>query len=52
MKPAVKQAFDPMGEGDIVELSTEDETLKDQISDYDEKWLAESKAKLLKQIYD
>ena len=35
---------------DIVELSVENESLKDQISDYDEKWLQESKAKLLKDI--
>ena len=37
---------------DIVELSTENETLKNQIGDYDEKWLEESKSKLLKQIDD
>ena len=37
---------------DIVDLSTEKETLKKQIDDYDEKWLEESKAKLLKQIDD
>ena len=37
---------------DIVELSTENDTLKNQISNYDEKWLGESKAKLLKNIDD
>ena len=37
---------------DIVELSTENETLKNQIGDYDEKWLEESKSKLLKKIDD
>ena len=45
--PAIKKAFDLMGDA-IVELSTENETLKNQIGDYDEKWLEESKAKLLK----
>ena len=29
---------------DIVELSVENESLKNQIGDYDEKWLQESKA--------
>ena len=37
---------------DIVELSVERESLKNQIADYDEKWLQESKAKLLKEIDD
>ena len=37
---------------DIVELSVENESLKNQIGDYDEKWLQESKAKLLKDIDD
>ena len=37
---------------DIVELSTENEALKNQIGDYDQKWLDESKAKMLKQIDD
>ena len=40
-----------MGNG-LVELSTENESLKNRISPYDEKWLEESKAKLLKQIDD
>ena len=37
---------------DIVELSTENETLQNQISDYDQKWLEESQEKLLKRIDD
>ena len=36
----------------IVELSTEDETFRNQIGDYDVKWLEELKAELLKQIDD
>ena len=51
MMPAIKKAFDLMGDG-IVDLSTENETLKNQIGDYDQKWLEESKAKLLKDIND
>ena len=35
---------------DIVELTVENEYLKNQIGDYDEKWLQEPKAKLLKEI--
>ena len=49
MMPALKKLFDLMGD-DIVELSTENETLKKQLSDYDVKWFEESKAKLLIQI--
>ena len=37
---------------DIVDLSTENKTLKNQIGDYDEKCHKESKTKLLKQIDD
>ena len=37
---------------DIVELHTENEALKNQIGDYDRRWLDESEAKLLKQIDD
>ena len=47
MMPAIEKAFNLMGD-DIVELSVENESLKNQIGDYDEKWLQESKAKLLK----
>ena len=49
--PANKKVFDLMGDN-IVELSVEKESLKNQISDFDEKWLQESKAKLLKDIDD
>ena len=47
--PAFKKAFNLTGD-DIVELSAENESLKNQIVEYDEKWLQESKAKLLKEI--
>ena len=51
MMPAFKSAFDLMGD-DKVELSTKNDTLKNKIGSYDEKWLEELKAKLLKQIDD
>ena len=51
MMPAIKEAFTLMG-NDIVELSIENDTLKNQIGNYDEKLLEESKAKLLKDIDD
>ena len=51
MMPAIKEAFNLMGD-DIVELSVENESLKNQIGQYDEKWLQESKVKLLKEIDD
>ena len=51
MMPAIKKAFNLMGD-DIIELSTENDALKNQIGDYDEKWLQESKEKLLKDIDD
>ena len=35
--------------GDIVEFSTENESLKNRIGSYDEKWLAQSTANLLRQ---
>ena len=37
---------------DIVELTTENDALKNEIGSYHEKWLEESKAKLLKQVDD
>ena len=40
MMPAIKEAFTLMG-NDIVELSTENDTLKNQIGNSDEKWLEE-----------
>ena len=49
--PAIKKAFDLMGDL-IVELSIEKGTLKNQIGDYDQKLLEESKAKLIKRIDD
>ena len=51
MVPAIKKAFDITGD-DIVDLSTENESLKSKVGSYDGKWLEESKAKLLKQIDD
>ena len=47
--PAIKKAFDLLGD-DIVDLSTENEPLKNKINPYDENCFNESKAKLLKQI--
>ena len=51
MMPAIEKTFNLMGD-DIVELGVENETLKNQIGEYDEKWLEESKAKLLTEIKD
>ena len=51
MMPAIKKAFNLLGD-DIVEISTENDTLKNKIGSYDEKWLEESKARLLQQIDD
>ena len=51
MMPAIKEAFTLMG-NDIVDLSTENDALKEKIGDYDERWLQESKEKLLKDIDD
>ena len=49
--PAIKKAFNVLGD-DIIELPTENDVLKNQIGDYNQKWLDESKAKLLKDISD
>ena len=49
--PAIKKAFILLGD-DIVDLSTQIDALQDKIGSYDEKWLKESKEKLLKQIDD
>ena len=49
--PAIKKTFNLLGD-DIVELSTENDALKNKIRSYDEKWLEESKNKMLKQIDD
>ena len=51
MMPVIKEAFDLIGD-DILNLSTESESLKTKNVSYDEKWLKESKAKLLKEIDD
>ena len=51
MMPANKMFFDLMVD-DMVESSTENDALKNQIGSYDGKGLEESKAKLLKQIDD
>ena len=49
MMPAIKKAFILLGD-DIVELSTKNDALKNQIGSYDEKWFEEFKARLLQQI--
>ena len=49
MMPAIKKAFNLLGD-DIIELSTENDALKNKIGSYNEKWLEESKNKMLKQI--
>ena len=51
MMPAIKKAFNVLGD-DIIELSTKNDVLKNQIGEYDEKWLQESKTNLLKVIND
>ena len=51
MMPAITKAFNLLGD-DIVDLSTENDALKNKIGDYDEKWLQETKASLLKDIDD
>ena len=51
MMPCIKKAFNLLGD-DIIELNIENNALKNQIGEYDEKWLKESKAKLLKDIDD
>ena len=51
MMPSIKKAFDLMGDN-LVELSTENDALKNKIGSNDERWLEESKSKLVKQIDD
>ena len=51
MMPAIKKSFYLLGD-DIVELSTENDAFKNKIGSYDEKWLEESKEKLLKELDD
>ena len=49
MIPTIKKAFNLLAD-DIVDLSTENDALKNKIGSYDEKWLEESKTRLLQQI--
>ena len=49
MMPAIKKAFNLLGDN-IIDLSVENDASKNQIGEYDEKWLQETKAKLLKGI--
>ena len=49
MMPAIEESFNLLGD-DIVELSTENDSLKNKTAFYDEKWLEESKTRLLQQI--
>ena len=51
MMAAIKKAFNVLGD-DIFELSTQNDVLKNQIGEYDQKWLEESNTKLLKDIND
>ena len=51
MMPAIKKAFNLLGD-DLIELSVENDALKNQMGDYDQKLFEESKAKLLKDIND
>ena len=51
MMLALKKAFDLTGD-DIVDFSTENDALKNKIGSSDQKWLEESKNKMLKQIDD
>ena len=51
MMPSIKKAFNILGD-DIVDLSAENDALKNKIGNYDEKWLQESKERLLKDIDD
>ena len=47
MMPSIQKTFNLLGD-DIVEISSENDAFKNKIGSYDEKWLEESKAKLLK----
>ena len=51
LMPAIKEVFGFLGR-DMVALSRKNDALKNQIGDYDGKWLEESKTNLLKQIND
>ena len=43
MMPAIKKLFNLMGD-DIVEVSTENDALKNKVGSYDQQWFEESKA--------
>ena len=47
--PAIKKAFILLGD-DIVEFHKESESLENKIGSYNEKWLEESKERLLRQM--
>ena len=49
--PAIKKAFNLLCD-DIIELCTKNAASKTKIGSYDEKWLQESKNKLLQHIED
>ena len=49
MMSAIKKVFNLMG-NDLVQLYTENESIQSKIGCYDEKWLEESKARLLQQF--
>ena len=49
--PSIKKTFDLIDD-DRIELSNKNESLKNKIGSYDEKWLEESTEKLLKQFDD
>ena len=51
MMPDITKCFDLVSD-DIVDLSTENESLKKKFGSYDEKRLEESQAKPIKQIVD
>ena len=47
--PAIKKLFDLIGD-DIVKICAKNESLKNKLGSYEEKWFKQPKAKLLKQI--
>ena len=51
MMPAIEKPFDLMCD-DRIKLTRPNDALKNKIGAYDEKWLKESKANLLRQIDD
>ena len=51
MMPTIRKAFNLIGD-DIVDLHTENGSLKSKIGSYDAKWLEKSTTRLLQQIDD